>query len=115
MNNEIKEILEDIKRHLDYVEATKQASIRDNQMKAMYDCITNLQEEINKLTSESTEWEERTYCWQDRAENLEIIIDRAIKIYKNRNTCEYKKERFMKGKYTSDLMYEILIDGDDNE
>ena len=43
MKNEIKETLEDIKRHLDYVEATKQASIRDNEMKVMYDYITNLQ------------------------------------------------------------------------
>lgn len=49
MNEEIKEILEDVKRHLDYVEATKQASIRDNEMKAMYYYITNLQEENQKL------------------------------------------------------------------
>lgn len=47
MKGEIKEILEDIKRHLDYVEETKQASIRDNEMKAMYDYITNLQERID--------------------------------------------------------------------
>ena len=45
MSDEIKEILEDVKRHLDYVEATKQCSIRDNEMKVMYDYITNLQEE----------------------------------------------------------------------
>ena len=50
MKDEIKEILDDVKRHLDYVEATKQSSIRDNEMKAMYDCITNLQEEIENLT-----------------------------------------------------------------
>lgn len=48
MNDEIKEILEDVKRHLDYVETTKQASIRDNEMKAMYDYITNLQEELEE-------------------------------------------------------------------
>ena len=46
MNEETKEILEDVKRHLDYVEVTKQASIRDNEMKAMYYYITNLQEEL---------------------------------------------------------------------
>ena len=44
----IKEILEDVKRHLDYVEATKQCSIRDNEMKVMYDYITNLQEKYEK-------------------------------------------------------------------
>ena len=48
----IKEILEDVKRHLDYVEATKQASIRDNEMKVMYDYITNLQNENKRLRKE---------------------------------------------------------------
>lgn len=38
--------------------------------------VLKLQEEINKLTAESTEWEERTYCWQDRAENLQIVLDK---------------------------------------
>lgn len=52
--------------------------------KELLDYITNLEEEVNKLTAESTEWEERTYCWQGRAENLEIIIDKAIK-YINEN------------------------------
>ena len=33
LKDEIKEILEDVKRHLDYVEAIKQASIRDNEIK----------------------------------------------------------------------------------
>lgn len=42
--------------------------------------VLKLQEEINKLTAESTEWEERTYCWQDRAENLQIVLDK-IKEY----------------------------------
>lgn len=36
----------------------------------------SLNKEINKLTAESTEWEERTYCWQDRAENLQIVLDK---------------------------------------
>lgn len=55
MNEEIKEILEDIKRHLDYVEATKQCSIRDNEMKAMYNYITNLQKELDQYKNN---WEE---------------------------------------------------------
>ena len=41
-----------------------------------------LKKEIEKLTAESTEWEERTYCWQDRAEDLQIIIDKAIEYIK---------------------------------
>jgi len=55
MKDDIKETLEDVKRHLDYVEATKQCSIRDNEMKAMYDYITNLQEELDiSQTNEGT-------------------------------------------------------------
>lgn len=60
MTEEIKEILEDVKRHLDYVEVTKQASIRDNEMKAMYYYITNLQEENNLLKTKIKCMEEIT-------------------------------------------------------
>lgn len=48
MNKEVKEIIEDVKRHLDYVEKTKQCFIRDGEMKVMYDCIINLQEESER-------------------------------------------------------------------
>ena len=41
-----------------------------------FEKYTDQKEEINKLTAESTEWEERTYCWQDRAENLQIVLDK---------------------------------------
>ena len=53
--------------------------------------IKELKEEINKLTAESTEWEERTYCWQDRAEDLQIIIDKAIEYIKNDMYVEPKE------------------------
>lgn len=63
MNNEsIKEILEDVKRHLDYVDATKQCSIRDNEMRIMYDYITNLQtieKEYSAVLSENAELEQK--------------------------------------------------------
>ena len=49
MSEEIKETLDDIKRHLDYVEATKQSSIRDNEMKIMYDYIASLQKKVEQL------------------------------------------------------------------
>ena len=73
----IKEILEDVKRHLDYVEATKQCSIRDNEMKAMYDYITNLQEE-NEYSD---------YCnkrLREKITNLEYKIT-TLEDYKTRN------------------------------
>ena len=89
MNNEIKAFLVNIKNNEDY--------------KTIYDYITNLQEdydramklvdkgvensyikikeqqkEIDKLTAESTEWENRTYYWQDKAEDLETKNKKAI-------------------------------------
>lgn len=38
-------------------------------------------EEVNKLTAESTEWENRTYHWQDKAE----VLQEANKRLQNRN------------------------------
>ena len=35
-------------------------------------------------------------------------IDKAIEIYENKNTCKYKKQRFMEDKTTADLMYEAI-------
>ena len=49
MSEEIKETLDDVKRYLDYVEATKQSSIRDNEMKTMYEYITSLQQKVEQL------------------------------------------------------------------
>ena len=39
---------------------------------------------------------------------LNNIIKETLEIYENRNTCKYKKERFMEDKSTSDLMYDVL-------
>ena len=46
--------------------------------------IDDLKKEINKLTAESTEWEERTYYWQDKAEKYQIVLDKIkdILLYK---------------------------------
>lgn len=44
--------------------------------------IEEKDKEIDKLTAESTEWEERTYCWQDRTENLQIVLDKIKEIIK---------------------------------
>jgi hypothetical protein len=51
--------------------------------KSAVEMIVLQDEEINKLTAESTEWEERTYCWQDRAENLQIVLDKIKEYIKN--------------------------------
>lgn len=48
----IEEVLEDIKRHLDYVNATKQKSIRDTEIEVMYKEI----ERLNNIIKEVREW-----------------------------------------------------------
>lgn len=86
MKDEIKKILEDVKRHLDYVETTKQCSIRDNEMKAMYDHITNLQEENEHLQKQNKGLNNLIIQHIDEEDNL---ID-----YKSRNekAKKYNKE-----------------------
>ena len=63
----------------------------------MYD---KQKEVIDKLTAESTEWEERTYCWQDRAENLQIVLDKIKEkineeLKEGRPTEEGKPEEYL--------------------
>lgn len=67
-----------------------------------------LKKEIEKLTAESTEWEERTYCWQDRAEDLQIIIDKAIEY------IEHLDNVFIDSK-EQDNIVKILKGSDNNE
>ena len=72
MNEEIKEILEDVKRHLDYVEATKQSSIRDNEIKAMYDYIINLQKRNKELEDGFKSTTEELCEYAEKSDKLEI-------------------------------------------
>ena len=164
MNNEIKKALEEINILGNTIlnDTTYKPTI--NRREALYNYITNLQQdtemyaqlkdeyeeeikdlqqEINKLTAESTEWESKYYEMQDnfhtandeieRLKELSfrqheeyeklfnhLIIDKprerikkAINIYDNRNSLKYKKQRFMQGKTTADLMYEALQNGDE--
>ena len=89
MDEDIKETLENVKRHLDYVEATKQCSIRANEMKAMYNYITNLQKEneIQKKDNESL----KKFC-NDLVNKCENLIEK-YQDYKQRNekAVEYIK------------------------
>jgi hypothetical protein len=99
MKDEIKEILEDVKRHLDYVEATKQASIRDNEMKAMYDYITNLQEELKEYKMIFDTFSKRPYAHRYLEEkkkelgNNKIIGLDSEMIYKDYYDLKEENER----------------------
>lgn len=71
--------------------------------------ITNLQEEINKLIAESTEWEERTYCWQDHSEDLQITIDKASDFIKEKiNSTQGVINDYMYHKEHNQHLIELL-------
>lgn len=75
----------------------------------LFNYITNLQEEIERQSKAQVILDNQiTEMYDYKSRN-----EKAVEIYKNRNTCKYKKERFMKDKSTSDLMYETLIGGDE--
>ena len=96
--------------------------------------IKDLRERNDKLQSQYYMSESRCYYAQHRLDQvikLKIAKDKvyseledkyitekaknqkAIEIYENKMSIEYKQKRFMEGKTTADLMYEAL-QGDDN-
>ena len=129
MKDEIKEVLEDVKRHLDYVEATKQCSIRDNEMKVMCDYITTLQEKNEKLKEECRQWKEnhKAVCIQ-----RDNILDKIVK--DTEEEIDYKKRidkaidklneqiaftssyqlNYQSAMYIIEEAKKILLQGDDN-
>lgn len=95
MNKEIKEILKILKK------CEYGACITKHNATELLDYITNLQEE-NQHLQEVLDYQE------DFNRYLNLIIDKAIEIYENRNSIILKKQRFMEDKDTGDLMYDIL-------
>jgi hypothetical protein len=126
----IKEVLEDIKRHIDYVNATNQTSIRDNQIKVMYFEIERLNNIIKTkdegikafvedLCEESIEkekikvinkqlWEENTRLSngreldQNAIDTLQYRIDKAIEYILNNKLYCFK--------YDDEELFEITTD-----
>ena len=108
MNKEIKEIylsnLEWIKAHDDIGGVKGNLIFKDNMsceeykklVKSVYfilcnkDYITNLQQEIDKLTAESTEWESKYYDLQQENERLKIQVSAREELY------EYSQSRIDK-------------------
>lgn len=87
---------------LNYYKAPKTIEVYKN---TILDYITNLKQELAFIKNDY----KKVVNFND--DNI-LIIHKAIKIYENKNTCEYKKKRFMEDKSTSDLMYEALTGGD---
>lgn len=79
MQEEIKEILDKLKDENWYDEldltGTKWVELKWEETHLLLDYITNLQQEINKLTAESTEWESKCYELQQENERLNNCID----------------------------------------
>ncbi len=85
MTEEIKEILEALKPHNDIKEYP--LYLNRKQQDLLYDYITNLQQENEKLTAESTEWESKYYELQ---KGLEKVND-TIKELRDNNALELVK------------------------
>ena len=75
----IDEVLEDIKRHLDYVKATNQFSIRDNEIKVMYEEIERLNKELKSLQDSYDIEEEQANYHIDLTDDLREEVDRLNK------------------------------------
>ena len=139
MNNEIKEILDNPKililSYGSYISIDDYCKIKDciTNLQEKYDIaqkdieiltsnyndlvkmsenkITNLQEEVNKLTAESTEWESKCYDLQEENERLkenaihnDKVVDKAKwneMLYKSRN--EKAKEYIYKLQKDDDI------------
>ncbi len=76
MNNEIKEILDAWKNKKYILAYTFNYDSAREQNDKLLDYITNLQQEINKLTAESTKWESKYYEMLDNFHNANKEIER---------------------------------------
>ena len=82
MHTEIKEILDDLKdmnNYSNFIDSQYGGGgyyylLEKKESKQLLDYITNLQQEINKLTAESTEWESKCYDLQQENERKERLI-----------------------------------------
>lgn len=85
MNNEIKEILDYLKESA--IKKNLYFEIKPEKAQILLDYITNLQQEINKLTAESTEWESKCYELQQAKDELQNDYQEAVD-----KICELKQE-----------------------
>ena len=109
MKDEIKEILEDVKRHLDYVEATKQCSIRDNEMKAMYDYITNLEKKYENAVADYEMEKAKNNIIVKLGDTYKSRIDKAIEyIHNHQLVFELSSKKQIQ--YWFDMFYKDLLD-----
>ena len=118
MKDDIKETLEEVKRHLDYVKATKQASIRDNEMKVMYDYITNLQKKYEEADYDRHKlFEAKEKLQNDYQEAVDKITNLQEENERLKGDNEFLKKELIKleRKYLKDDLLNILQGSDNSE
>ena len=120
MSEEIKEIFNKYgkeKYNDEYCLEFETYIIELQELKKLYDYITDLQEDNQRLKEIVENLTTMTVCGdrkqikntaQYKLEQAQSRIDKAIEIYENRNSIKFKKQRFMEDKDTGDLMYDIL-------
>lgn len=85
--------------------------------KLLLNYITNLQEEINKLTAESTEWESKCDNLQEELEVLNKLNQANLKQKQNYKSRNYKAIEYcrLNKEFTPRLEdVENILQGDDN-
>ena len=81
----IEEVLDDVARHLDFVYATDQFSIRDNEMKEMLIEISILRMENKKLQSIIKEVREYIGSKEHYEDDFDTEIEKVYKILDKEN------------------------------
>lgn len=95
MSENLKDILDSIKEAINKNDDSIDSFLIDIECwKELLDYITNLQKRLDFMIDRNDEKQDR--------------IDKALKIYENRNSVRFKKQRFMEDKDTGDLMYDVL-------
>lgn len=124
MAEEIKEIIDFLKDDL-YMEGGYK-SLHYKQCDMLLNYITVLQQEVNKLTAESTEWESKCYDLQEENKRLKEEIDQLTNNWNElrQHIKEYLEEwensddEWVKGKcdMARDILYDMEeIKEDNNE
>lgn len=114
MKDEIKEILDELKddTYVPLEDGRDYKLLYKDDDKQLLDYITNLQEEINKLIAESTEWESRCYKLQEKNERLTqgVVLLTNKLIDMTREKVKYKSRNEKTIEYIKKYLQEHIID-----
>ena len=107
------DMLDDVKRHLDYVNATNQKSIRDIEMQEMYFEIERLNKELKSLQDSYDIEEEQANYHIDLTDDLREEVDRLNNIINELEKWLYERSEFTNFNNVIDKLQELK--GSDKE